>query len=239
MKQGQWVGGRIPLECIRKSLQTGRPNRPLRKHGVTYLATIIIVIIVTIISMIIITHHHHQSPFIIMRRHHQMDFKDKLAYRALPSMVGIQADLTQANSITALSLPLEHAKVGNIRICPIHTCYAPLRRHYENWPKMAGQQKPRFTIYRIVYTRIFFFKRPYLGNKTRYLRSVGAKMTSLWDYLGFFWGVGGGLIFHQYLSMEPLEAKSGFLDSLIIINIKKDRKRMKKWSHKMKRQTLN
>ena len=108
MKQGQWVGGRIPLECIRKSLQTGRPNRPLGKHGLTYLATIIIVIIVTIISMIIITHHHHQSPFIIMRRHHQMDFKDKLAYRDLPSMVGIQADLTQANSITALSLPLHN-----------------------------------------------------------------------------------------------------------------------------------
>ena len=27
-----------------------------------------------------------------------------------------------------------------------HSCYAPLRRPYENWPKMARQQKPRFTI---------------------------------------------------------------------------------------------
>ena len=37
-----------------------------------------------------------------------------------------------------------------------HSWNAPLRGHNENWPKMGSQQKPWFTIYRIVYTSPFF-----------------------------------------------------------------------------------
>ena len=36
-----------------------------------------------------------------------------------------------------------------------HSCYAPLRRLYENWPKVACQQKPRFTITDFLYQHFF------------------------------------------------------------------------------------
>ena len=37
-----------------------------------------------------------------------------------------------------------------------HSCYAPLRRPYENWAKMACQQKPRFTITDLFIPALFF-----------------------------------------------------------------------------------
>ena len=49
-----------------------------RKQGLSYFAIIIIVYHRH-------HHNHHPSPSIIITSHHQMDFKDKLAYRALPS----------------------------------------------------------------------------------------------------------------------------------------------------------
>ena len=58
-----------------------------------------------------------------------------------------------------------------------HSCYAPLRRPYENWPKVARQQKLICTITDL-FIPALFFKWPYLGNETRYLRSVSAKMTA-------------------------------------------------------------
>ena len=38
----------------------------------------------------------------------------------------------------------------------LHSCYAPLRRPYENWPKVACQQQPRFTITEFFIPALFF-----------------------------------------------------------------------------------
>ena len=39
-----------------------------------------------------------------------------------------------------------------------HSCYAPLRRPYENWPKAARQQKPICTITDLFIPALFFFQ---------------------------------------------------------------------------------
>ena len=85
-----------------------------------------------------------------------------------------------------------------------HSCYAPLRRPYENWPKVACQQQPRFTITEF-FILALFFKWPYLGNETTNFKCVSAKiLISSRAFIPFFMKVTSP---NSFILFRPLSWK--------------------------------
>ena len=79
---------------------------------------------------------------------------------------------------------------GRRRSTQPQTCFAPLRRHNVNWPKMGIQPKPWFTIYRIVYTSTFFSNGRISGTKRDFVNALVAnrsQRTGLSSPLSWKW----------------------------------------------------
>ena len=96
--------------------------------------------------------------------------------------------LTLSSSLVALwwviatqhlwsSAQLEKSDFASWNLIYQHSCYAPLRRLYENWPKMACQQQPRFTITEFFIPALFFSNGRISETKQDFLNALVPKFS--------------------------------------------------------------